>query len=135
MTASLVLNSHFFCVWEVIKSGLLLITVVDNELIVNIFLIQFLCKLVKKFHICLTDGRYYVSFSPIYDGGLRSTSLTAIGLMELHQCCITLMEWVGFWCTREIIGLNLTWYGTPVDIHVDKMFRILICFTSCPTNG
>lgn len=45
------------------------------------------------------------------------------------------MEWVGFWCIREIIGLNLTWYGIFVDIYVDKMFRILICFILCFING
>lgn len=68
-------KTFFFCMCGVlIKSWLSLVT------------------LVQKYLICLTDGRWCVSFSPICDGGLRNTSLTALGLMELRQCCIILTE-------------------------------------------
>ena len=42
----------------------------------------------------IADMRFYDFCCQTLDGGLKSTSLTGLGLMELHQCCTIRTGWV-----------------------------------------
>jgi len=59
----------------------------------------------------IADMRFYDFCCQTLDGGLKSTSLTGLGLMELHQCCTIRTGWVCYYACWKMCGTTCL----PVD--------------------
>jgi hypothetical protein len=67
----------------------------------------------------IADMRFYDFCCQTLDGGLKSTSLTGLGLMELHQCCTIRIFYI-------CLDLFKRQYAFPSHMHIVKKIMDII---------